>query len=244
MRSDGRESTNRRDGPTPDPADRATSACHAAWIARSLGRGELAPLGEGDLAELAEELGEDRYAAGTFVFRQRDAPARIHVVRDGLVELSREVHGRRVTVQLLHPGDVFGDVPMLLRTQEPFDARAREDSVVLSFDAQRLVRLLHERPGVAQRWLVSLAERMAGIERRLLDLFAVGLEAQVATVLLREGVSGRVALSQEVLAELLGAQRSSVNRVLRAIQERGLVELRYRDIRLLDPEGLAALAHG
>jgi CRP-like cAMP-binding protein len=221
-----------------------TSLSHAAWIARSLGRGELAPLDEDDIAHLAAELGETRYAGGTFVFREQQAPARVHVVRDGLIELTLAVHGRRVTVQLLRPGDVFGDVPLLLRMQEAFDARAREDSLVLSIGGERLFQLLRDRPGVAQRWLVSLAERMAGIERRLLDLLAGGLDAQVATTLLREGVSGRVALSQEVLAELLGARRSSVNRVLRALQDRGLVELRYRDIRLLDPQGLAAIASG
>lgn len=228
----------------PEEPTPVTSLTHAAWIARSLGRGELAPLNEDDIALLATELGETRYAAGTFVFRERQAPARVHVVRDGLIELTLVMHGRRVTVQLLRPGDVFGDVPLLLRMDEAFDARAREDSLVLSIGGERLFQLLHERPGVAQRWLVSLAERMAGIERRLLDLLAGGLDAQVATMLLREGVGGRVALPQEVLAELLGARRSSVNRVLRAMQERGLVGLRYRDIRLLDPHGLAAIANG
>ena len=79
---------------------------YASWIACCLGRGQRAPLGEGDVDKLVEEFGELHYAGGTFVFRRGDPPAKIHVVRTGTVELSRVVNGRRVALQILRPGDV------------------------------------------------------------------------------------------------------------------------------------------
>jgi CRP-like cAMP-binding protein len=85
----------------------------------------------------------------------------VHIVRRGRVELSRSVAGRRIVLQVLTAGDVFGDVPLLVRMTEPFDARALEDSVVLSADSVSLFRLLEGRPRLAQRWLVSLALRMS-----------------------------------------------------------------------------------
>lgn len=81
---------------------------------------------------LAEEMGTESVAGGTFVFREGDESARIHVVRTGGVELGRMLGGRRVTLQVLWPGDVFGDVPAFLGAPEPFDARASEDSTLLS----------------------------------------------------------------------------------------------------------------
>lgn len=193
---------------------------HALWIARCVGRGELAPLGDDDVAELVAELGEQRYAAGTFVFRMSQAPARVHIVRQGTVELTRELRGRRVALAILRPGDVFGDVPLFVRMPEPFDARALEDSVVLSIDSVRLFALLERRPRLAQRWLTSLAVRMAGVQDRLVDVLAGSLEAQVAAVLARQAEQGRVQLSQAVLAELTGARRTSVNRVLKTSSRR------------------------
>ncbi len=67
---------------------------HAAWIARCLGRGELAPLGPGDIEALAAELGETRHAGDTRVFRRGDPPGRVYIVRQGAVELTREVPPR------------------------------------------------------------------------------------------------------------------------------------------------------
>jgi CRP-like cAMP-binding protein len=217
---------------------------HSAWIARCVGRGELAPLNPDDVAELAALLSERTYPAGTVLFRYGQLPARVHIVRRGAVELSRQVGGRRVVLQVLRAGDVFGDVPLLVRMTEPFDARALEDSVVLSADSVALVRLLQRRPRLAQRWLVSLASRMAATHARLVDLLAGGLDAQVASVLTREAEQGVVRLAQSVIAKLLGARRTSVNRILKRFEARGLVRVGYGQVEVVDPAGLLMAAGG
>lgn len=214
---------------------------HAAWIARCLGRGDLSPLGPDDIDALASELGETHHAGGTTVFRMGDLPGRVYIVREGAVELTRELHGRRVTLQLLHPGDVFGDIPLIARMPLPFDARALEDSVVLSIDSVTLWRILEQRPRLAHRWMVSIALRMAEVQARLVDLLAGGLQAQLASLLVREAEQGRVRLSQQVLAALVGGRRTSVNRVLKDLEARQLIKLRYRQVEILDPVGLASL---
>ncbi len=217
-------------------------ARYGAWLACCLSRGPRSPLGEGDVELLAEEMGEQPYAGGTFVFRQGDPAAKVHVVRTGSVELSRTVKGRRVILQVLRPGDVFGDVPVFLGDPEPFDARAVEDCTVLELDSAALYHLLQTRPLVARRWFVSLAERMAGLQGRLVDLLAGGIEAQLASILLREAdAHGRVHATQGTLAGMLGVQRSSVQRVLKLLESAGLIELHYRCIDLVDRGGLASL---
>jgi CRP-like cAMP-binding protein len=207
-----------------------------------MGRGERAPISEVDAALLVDQVGEERYAGGEFVFREGAAAAQVHIIRTGTVELSRLSGGRRVTLQLLRPGDVFGDVPLLLSEPEPFDARAVEDCTVLSMDAPTLFRLLSERPLLMRRWMVSLAGRMSGLQQRLIDVLAGGLEAQLATVVLRNAdETGRVSMSQAQLAALLGVQRTSVQRVLKQLGEAGLIEVGYRRIELVDRAGLLSL---
>jgi CRP-like cAMP-binding protein len=213
-----------------------------SWIAMCLSRGPRSPLGEGDVAALVDEMGESSYAGGTYVFRRGDPTARIHVVRTGTIALTREIGGRSVTVQVLRPGDVFGDVPAFLGEPEVFDARAIDDCTVLSLDTPMLFELLQSRPLIARRWFMSLAERMAGLQARLVDLLAGGIEAQLASILLREAdATGAVNASQADLAAMLGVQRSSVQRVLKELEVAGLVKLTYRRVVLVDRAGLVSL---
>jgi len=214
---------------------------YGTWLACCLSRGPKAPLTKGDVEDLAAEMGEDSYAGGTLVFRRGDPAARVHVVRSGTIELSRTMNGRRVMLQLLHPGDVFGDVPALLGDVEPFDARAVNDAIVLSIESGALMELLQSRPHIAHRWFVSLAERMAGLQSRLVDLLAGGLESQVASILLREANGDDVRLTHGQLGEMLGTPRASVQRVLKSLEAAGLIKLHYRRIELADQTGLLSL---
>ena len=226
-------------------ADRDLLHRYASWVACCLSRGRRAPLNPNDIGRLIGELGERRIAGGTYVFRHGDPAAKVHIVRSGRIELSRTVGRRHITLQELRAGDVFGDVPAFLGEPEPFDARAVEDSVILTLDMPALHALLQTRPLVAQRWLVSLAERMEAMQQRLIGLLAGGLEAQLASLLLREAGSGdTVTITQSRLADLLGVQRSSVQRVLKHLDASGLIDSRYRSIRIVDTAGLSALVDG
>lgn len=211
------------------------------WLAGCLGRGDLAPLSCDDLEELASHLIEDRYAGGTTIYARDALPERVHILRTGTVELTRDLGGRRAVVQLLQAGSVFGDVPLFLRTGEPTEATAVDDSVVLSIDSVTLFGLLGRRPMLARRWLVSVAGRMAALQDRVSDLLAGSLDRQVGSWLLREAGDESAAVSQLTLARLLGARRTSVNQSLRRLEEAGLIETGYRRITVTDREGLATL---
>lgn len=212
-----------------------------SWLAGCLGRGDLAPLSCDDLEELADHLTESRYAGGTAIYQRDALPERVHILRSGMVELSRDLGGRSSVVQLLQSGSVFGDVPLFLRTGEPTEARAVDDCIVFSIDSVTLFSLLGRRPMLARRWLVSLAGRMAEMQDRVSDLLAGGLDRQVASWLLREGGEEGVAVSQLTLARLLGARRTSVNQALRRLEADGFISTGYRRITVTNPAGLAVM---
>lgn len=214
----------------------------ATWVARSVGRADLAPLGPDDIAGLARLLREDHYPAGAALFRQGQAPSRVHIVRTGSVELSCALKGRRVGLRILHPGDVVGDAPLFLRRTHPFDAVALKESVILSIDSVSFHRLLAERSPLAWRWLLSVSERMAGYQTRIMELLAGGLDAQIAAILLRRAEEGIVHLSQSSLAELVGGRRTSVNRVLKRLEAKKLVQVGYAQVEILDEARLAVAA--
>jgi CRP-like cAMP-binding protein len=208
-----------------------------------LGRvNEPVPLGLDDVEALAAELRADDYPPGTVLVRAGQAPARIHIVRSGAVELSCDIRGRQVVLQVLRSGDVVGDVPFFLGTTELFDAVTLEDSYILSIDPLTLYRLLQERPRLAWRWITSLSTRLASAQARLVELLAGGLEAQIALVLVHQAEDGVVHLRQSILADLVGGRRPSVNQILKRLEAQKLLRLRYGQIEILDEAGLATVA--
>ena len=218
------------------------AARHAKWIVDWLGPGELSPPGPEDIHELLALVQEDHYQAGEAVYRIGQAPTRVHIVRSGAIELSRTMRGGRVVIQILRPGEVLGDISLFLRMKVPWDALAIEDSLILSFDSLSLHRLLEQRPQLAWRWLHSVSARVAGFWFRVVELLAGGLEAQVASVLVRRAEDGVVHLSQSQLAELVGHQRTSVNRVLKRLEGQGLVKVGYGQVEIVDEARLATVA--
>ena len=84
--------------------------------------------------------------------------------------------------------------------------------------------------------------RLISYQARLTDVLAGDIEAQIAAVLLRSAVRGVVTLNQTHLAELIGVSRSSVNRVLRQLEEREVVRLRYSQVEILDEVSLGLVA--
>lgn len=214
---------------------------HTKWLTEWLGPGEL-PIRPEEIEELAALAREDHYVPGDTVFRIGQAPTRVHIVREGAIELSRDLKGRRVVLQILRPGDVVGDISVFLRIKVPWDAVAQEDSLILSFDSVSLHDLLIQRPSLTWRWLHSVSGRVAGFWFRVVELLAGDLESSVASVLVRRNERGIVNLSQSHLAELVGGNRSSVNRVLKRLEEQGLVKVHYGQVEVLNEEELSEAA--
>ncbi|MFO7960690.1 MAG: Crp/Fnr family transcriptional regulator [Nitriliruptoraceae bacterium] len=213
---------------------------HASWMARCVGRGELAPFSDTDIAELERVIGVRRAEAGSPLLDEGSDADHIGIITDGEVELTHRRKGRRAVLQVLHPGDVYGDIPLLCGLPTPFGARAASDVHVIELDAPRFWALLEQRPHVCRRVLFSVASRLERMQRRLLTVTAGDLTHQVSALLIDEAGTegGVVPFSQTTMAELLGATRPSVNRVLKALETAGHLRLSYRRIEVLDPEGL------
>ena len=210
----------------------------AAWVARCVGRGQSAPLRPADVTALASMLAVRRSAPGSVLFSGGQATG-VWIVRDGRIELSVGSGRRRAVVQLLRPGDVDGDIQLLLEMPLPDTGRAMSEVTCLFLAPGDFEELLATRPGIARRWLSSVAQRLAASQARILALLGGSLAAQAASLLAEEAVDGRVELPQRTLAAMLGVQRPSLNKVLKDLERDGLIRISYSTIEVLDRPGLA-----
>jgi CRP-like cAMP-binding protein len=197
-----------------------------------------------ELEALARRCPEQTLGAGECLFREGAGLDCVYVVRRGLVGLGRRAHGRRVTFLLLRPGDIVGDEAALLGTAALFDAFAVTEARVLVVPAAEFFKALDLRSTFVRQWAVGLGGRISALQARLEEVLGGDLRSQVASLLHHELRAGSrvVSLTQQTIADLLGAQRTSVTRALRGLQRQGIIDIGYGHIAVRDQDSLAQAA--
>ncbi len=219
-----------------------TQVRHAAWVARCVGRGATAPLLRDDVAALAGTLDARQFSPGAVLFAAGEPSTGVWIVRHGQVELAVGSGRRRAVVDVLRPGDVDGDIPLLLAMPLAYTARAISECTCLYLDQSAFENLLASHPAIARRWLSSVAQRVSAGQSRLITMLGRALPAQVAQLLLDESVDGSIHLAQGTLAAMLGVQRPSLNKILKDFERDGLITIRYAGIGVANADGLRARA--
>lgn len=215
----------------------------ALWVSRCVGSPETSPLTPADVQGLAHTLQLRWLEAGEPLQRSGEHPTAVCIVRDGCLELALPSDGGRLVVQTVRPGGIDGDIQILLGMPMPYETRANTATTCLLFPRSDFDDLLARHPQLSRRWLTSVAQRLARSHQRLTSLLGRTLAAQLAQLLLDESVDDIVALPQATLGALVGAQRQSVNRVLRRFARSRIVRLSYGQVALLDRPALEAVAH-
>ncbi len=190
---------------------------------------------------------------GHVVFKEGDTGDRLFIVLDGKVKISRSAaDGRENLLAVLGPGEMFGELSLFDPGPRTATASAVTESALASLDHDDLRPLLLAQPAVAVQLLAALAQRLRRTNEAMADLVFSDVPGRVAKALLdlaerfgdpeQEGVRVRHDLTQEELAQLVGASRETVNKALSEFANRGWLRLEGRSVLLLDQERLARRA--
>ena len=231
----------RPDGPNlPDEAAGRGRLRHAAWLAGSLGGRRPSAFTQEDIERLAEAITVVRVPRMTRLLAQGQPVDFVAVIESGQVELSRRIGLRRVVLRILRAGDLLGDTAYLRRSECPFHARALTEVVYVRLADRAVTDLVRTRPALAWALLTNLATRLEAAHRQLARFRRQNLRSRIASLLLdhQDPDGGPVRLPQSTLAQLAGASRSSVNRILKDFEDEGWLRVAYRQVDILDAEGL------
>lgn len=214
------------------------------------------PLFEGldrpHLDQLAALAVPRSYAAGQVIVTEGDPGTGFHVVTAGRVRVFKSSpEGREQILHVWGPGEPFGEVAVLEGGAFPAGAAALEPTRTLYFPRAALLDLVRRQPEFALRLLGMLARRLRGFAAQVEALTLREAPARLAAyLLLRDEEQGRTGLveldlAKGQLANLLGATPETFSRVLARLAREGLTRNEgVRSVRLLDPDGLAAVAAG
>ena len=203
-----------------------------------------------ELGRIAAGTAQVRAPTGTILFRRGEASSGFHVIVYGQVKLAfGAADGSEKVVEILGPGASFGEAVMFLDKPYVVFAETLADSLVLAIGRQTIFAELERNPRFARKMLAGLAQRL---HRLVHDLEAYTLRSgtqRVIGYLLRDQaeeaqphapVEVALATSKGVLASRLNITREHFSRILHELSAAGLIEVRGRIIRILDPERLRA----
>jgi CRP-like cAMP-binding protein len=190
---------------------------------------------------------------GNTLFQEGDAGDRLYIVTEGKIKLSHASgDGRESVLMVLGPGDMFGELSLFDPGPRTATAVAVTDSQVLGLGNTDLNPWLADRPEVAQKLLQALAHRLRRTNETMSDLVFADVPGRVAKALLElgekfgskteSGIYVNHDLTQEELAQLVGASRETVNKALADFVSRGWLKLETRSVELLDLERLSKRA--
>jgi CRP-like cAMP-binding protein len=202
---------------------------------------------------LRAAMSELRLARGEVLFHEGDDDDRLYVVATGKVKLGHtSVDGRENLLAVLGPGQMFGELSLFDRGPRSSTATAITAATLLALTRAELLAWLSNRPEVAAELLQQMARRLRRSNEAMADLVFTDVPGRVAKALLdlssrfgrpdEEGVHVRHDLTQEELAQLVGASRETVNKALADFAARGWIRIEPRAVVLLDPDRLARRA--
>lgn len=192
---------------------------------------------------------EVRLTRGQTLFAEGDDGDRLYVVLDGKMKLTRTApDGRENLLSVLGPGEMFGELSL-------FDPRPRTASAIAVTEC-RLAALAHDElrpwldksPQVGVTLLRALARRLRRANDVMADLVFTDVPGRVAKALLDlaerfgkqadDGLHVHHDLTQEELAQLVGASRETVNKALADFAGRGWMRIEARSVVILDIDRL------
>jgi len=186
---------------------------------------------------------------GDVLFAEGEPGDRLYVVIEGKVKLGyTSGDGRESLLAVLGPGEMFGELSLFDPGERRATATALTDATVAGLGRPALRPWLTGRPEVAETLLTALAQRLRRTNEAMADLVFSDVPGRVAKALLDlgekfgeesdEGLAVTHDLTQEELAQLVGASRETVNKALADFAARGWIELESRSVVIIDPERL------
>ncbi len=198
------------------------------------------------LAGIALDL---EYQRGETIFSEGDDGSGFFIVAGGRVKIFKvSSEGKEHILHIFGPGEPFGEVPVFSGKSFPANAQALVNSRLLFFPRKAFADLISRNPSLSLNMLAVLSMRLRQFTVQIENLSLKEVSGRLAAYLIR--LSGEqenkqavaLSISKGQLAGLLGTIPETLSRSLAKMSDQGLIAVEGRDIRLLRPDALDALA--
>lgn len=194
-----------------------------------------------------------RTPLGTPFYLPQDPSDRVFLLKEGRVKISKvSEDGKQLTLGILEPGEIFGELALVDEGPRGTTAEALEDTFICVIGRRDFERLLEKKPGLALKVTKLIGVRRKAIEAKVEDLVFKDVGSRLAKLLLElaasygtkvgKGTRIDVKLTHQELAALIGSTRETTTSTLNEFRRLGLIEVEKRRIVVVDDEALKILA--
>ena len=199
--------------------------------------------------ELRGMMSQTTLRRGEVLFNEGDSGDRLYILLTGKVKLGHtSVDGRENLLAVLGPGEVVGELTLFDPGPRSTTSTAVATTELLALEHNQLMGFIDSHPTLAKDMLRALAVRLRRTNIALADLVFSDVPGRVAKALLdlaerfgaptEDGIHVPHDLTQEELAQLVGASRETINKSLAEFVSRGWIRLEGRAVTLIDVERL------
>jgi CRP-like cAMP-binding protein len=187
---------------------------------------------------------------GQTIFEKGDVGVGLIGVVAGSVKISvNSADGRDVVLNIIRSGEVFGEIALLDGRARTANATAMSDCELIVIERQEFVPFLRSEPDVTLKLMEILCSRLRRTSEQVQDVTFLNLSTRLAKTLLRMTANagpsrstGKVAITQREISEIVGRSRESTNKRLRAWARRGWIRLERGSVTVLKADKLEELA--
>jgi CRP/FNR family cyclic AMP-dependent transcriptional regulator len=187
---------------------------------------------------------------GAAIFSKGDPGNSLVAVIRGTVKISiSSAEGRSAILNLIGPGEIFGEVALLDGLARTADATANTDCEIFVIDRREFLPFVRSQPALAMKFIELLCARLRWTSDQVEQVILQDLPGRLASALIRLtekhklAQGGRtIAVTQQEISEMVGMTRESINKQLRAWAARNWVRLEHGAIVVLDSASLQAMA--
>ena len=187
----------------------------------------------------------ERYPAGEEIYAKGSPGQSMMVVLRGTAKMSSvSLDGKEIVLNIMYPGEIFGEIAILDGKERSADAVAMTDCELLVVNRRDLLPMLEKHADICMILLIILCQRLRQTSEQVEDILFRHLEARIAKALLHlaevaglgsiRGLSVDLHISQRELANIAGGSRESVNKHLQIRQRAGLIDLSKGSILIRD----------
>jgi CRP/FNR family transcriptional regulator, cyclic AMP receptor protein len=187
---------------------------------------------------------------GSTIFEKGDDGVGLIGVVSGSVKISvTSADGRDIVLNIIRPGEVFGEIALLDGRARTANATAMSDCELIVIERREFIPFLRSEPDVTLKLMEILCSRLRKTSEQVQDVTFLNLSARLAKTLLRLTANAgpsmptrKLAITQREISQIVGRSRESTNKRLRAWAKRGWIRLERGSVTVLKADKLVELA--
>ncbi len=176
-----------------------------------------------------------RLAKNAYLFHQGENASALYLIKTGKLKLVRVTDGgKEIILDIIGPGEVQGETALFHNQEYLFSAMALEETGLCCFNRQQFEALIQQNPGLAVKIISYLGQKLYKTLEHVAETSGTSTKEKLLRLLVRlAGVYGReiprgmiieLEITQQELADMVGASRVMTVQVLQQLTEEGIIE--------------------